>query len=142
MVPCCVNGKDSAQRWLHSQQMHAPNALSGTGTSVTRAHSYAPSLPSGRQSQRTIERGGTEMEFITCYPQHARKGTAWEASILTLRPCCVMDAQRRQACRGSPRDDEATAQPLMTTRCLTEEAQPPPTGGCPPQVLAEDCIDD
>ena len=36
---------------------------------------------------------------------------------------------------SSPRDDESTTQPLMAACCLTEGAQPPPTGGCPPQVL-------
>ena len=52
------------------------------------------------------------------------------------------DCTQLRCALSSPRDDEAAAQPLMTARCLTEEAQPPPVGGCPPHVTAEDCTDD
>jgi len=46
-----------------------------------------------------------------------------------------------QAYHGSLRGGYAAAQPSTTTYCLTEIAQQPPLGGCPPIVAAGDCID-
>ena len=33
------------------------------------------------------------------------------------------------------------SQPLTTAYCMTEIAQQPPLGGCPPIVVADDCMD-